>query len=68
MEWLRNLRLDAVRARLLLQPDASITETTLSFGLGHLGLFGGFYAERFRECPRDTQSRQRRHDSVEAGQ
>jgi AraC-like DNA-binding protein len=68
MEWLRNLRLDAVRTRLLLQPDASITETALSFGFGHLGRFAGFYAERFQERPRDTQLRQRRSDGLETGE
>jgi AraC-like DNA-binding protein len=68
MEWLRNLRLDAVRARLLLQPDASITETALSFGFGHLGRFAGFYAERFQERPRDMQLRHRWRDGPESGE
>ena len=39
MELLRNMRLDAVRARLLTDASASITETALTFGFGHLGRF-----------------------------
>jgi hypothetical protein len=55
-------------ARLLLQPDASITESVLSFGFSHLGRFAGFYAERFQERPRDTQLRHRRRDGPESGE
>lgn len=57
MELLRNARLDAVRTRLLLDPGASITETALSFGFGHLGRFAAYYAARFNELPSDTQKR-----------
>ncbi len=57
MELLRNARLDAVRARLLLDPAASVTETALEFGFGHLGRFAGYYAARFDELPRNTQKR-----------
>jgi AraC-like DNA-binding protein len=57
MELLRNARLDAVRARLLLDPAASITETALEYGFGHLGRFAGYYAARFNELPSDTQKR-----------
>lgn len=58
MELLRNIRLDAVRARLLLDPGASITETALALGFGHLGRFAAYYAARFNELPSDTQKRQ----------
>lgn len=58
MELLRNARLDSVRARLLLDPAASITETALELGFGHLGRFAGYYAARFNELPSDTQKRQ----------
>lgn len=58
MELLRQRRLDAARARLRMQPDASITETALSFGFGHLGRFSHYYYERFRELPRQTQTRE----------
>lgn len=55
MELLRNRRLDAVRARLRMQPQASITDTALAFGFGHLGRFSQYYHDRFRELPRQTQ-------------
>ncbi|MBP0623694.1 AraC family transcriptional regulator [Cupriavidus sp. LEh25] len=55
MELLRNARLDAVRARLLLDPAAGVTETALEYGFGHLGRFAGYYAGRFNELPSDTQ-------------
>ncbi|MEJ8822524.1 AraC family transcriptional regulator [Variovorax humicola] len=55
MVLLRNMRLDAARARLRALPDQSITETALSFGFGHLGRFSGYYFERFGELPRQTQ-------------
>ncbi|MCO5399080.1 AraC family transcriptional regulator [Ralstonia soli] len=57
MELLRNARLDAVRSRLLLDPSASITETALAYGFGHLGRFAAYYAARFNELPSDTQRR-----------
>ncbi len=57
MELLRNMRLDAVRARLRLKPDVSVTETALAHGFGHLGRFSHYYHERFRELPRETQQR-----------
>jgi AraC-like DNA-binding protein len=57
MELLRNMRLDAVRARLRAQPDLSVTETALAFGFGHLGRFSAYYFDRFGELPRQTQSR-----------
>lgn len=57
MELLRNARLDAVRTRLLLDPGASITETALAYGFGHLGRFAAYYAARFNERPSDTQKR-----------
>jgi AraC-like DNA-binding protein len=59
MELLRNMRLDGVRRRLQLHPDASITDTALAFGFGHLGRFAHYYHERFHELPRETQARQR---------
>lgn len=57
MELLRNMRLDAVRARLLTDAAASITDTALAFGFGHLGRFSAYYFARFNELPRDTQKR-----------
>jgi AraC-like DNA-binding protein len=58
MGLLRNRRLDAARARLLMQPDARITDTALTFGFGHLGRFSHYYRERFHELPRQTQIRE----------
>lgn len=55
MEVVRNRRLDAVRGRLLVDPHASITDTALNFGFGHLGRFSAYYAARFNELPRATQ-------------
>ncbi|NPT42461.1 helix-turn-helix domain-containing protein [Paraburkholderia sp. 1N] len=60
MELLRNMRLDAVRARLLLDPAASVTDTALMFGFGHLGRFSAYYFARFNELPRDTQKKRQR--------
>jgi AraC-like DNA-binding protein len=57
MELLRNMRLDAARARLLTDATASITETALTFGFGHLGRFSAYYFARFDELPRDTQKK-----------
>jgi AraC-like DNA-binding protein len=59
MELLRNLRLDAVHARLRLQAELSVTETALAFGFGHPGRFAQYYQQRFEELPRQTQARNR---------
>ncbi|WP_323985683.1 AraC family transcriptional regulator [Pseudomonas canadensis] len=55
MDLLRNIRLDAVRERLLVQPDAKITDTAFEFGFGHLGRFSAYYRERFSELPKHTR-------------
>jgi AraC-like DNA-binding protein len=57
MNLLRNMRLDAVRARLLAQPDSNITSVALEFGFGHVGRFASYYADRFGQLPRQTGSR-----------
>lgn len=59
MDLLRTLRLDAVNARLRLQPELGITETALAFGFAHPGRFAQYYQARFNELPRQTQSRNR---------
>ncbi|MDN3219622.1 AraC family transcriptional regulator [Pseudomonas nunensis] len=56
MERLRNLRLEAVRDRLLGRKDLSITEVALEHGFGHLGRFARYYRERFGELPHQTAS------------
>lgn len=55
MNLLRNLRLDAVRARLLAQPHTNITSVALEFGFGHVGRFASYYAERFGQLPRHSR-------------
>lgn len=55
MNLLRNKRLDAARARLLIQPSLSITDVALEHGFGHLGRFASYYVERFGELPRNTR-------------
>jgi transcriptional regulator GlxA family with amidase domain len=59
MELLRDTRLDAVRSRLMSQPQTSITSTALTFGFGHLGRFSGYYRTRFGELPRDTLTKEK---------
>ncbi|QDF96251.1 AraC family transcriptional regulator [Azoarcus sp. DD4] len=54
MVLLRNVRLDAARARLVSDPLVSVTEVALEYGFGHLGRFSAYYRERFGELPRDT--------------
>jgi AraC-like DNA-binding protein len=56
MNLLRNMRLDAVRARLLAHPGANITTVAMDLGFGHLGRFAQYYQERFGELPRQTGS------------
>ena len=60
MEVVRNRRLDAVHSRLLIDPHASVTETAMNFGFGHLGRFSAYYDARFKELPRQTQRACRR--------
>ncbi|QDD65973.1 AraC family transcriptional regulator [Herbaspirillum seropedicae] len=55
MDLLRNIRLDAVRERLLNHPGANVTDTAFEFGFGHLGRFSAYYRERFGELPKQTR-------------
>jgi AraC-like DNA-binding protein len=57
MDLLRNMRLDAARAKLLQQGSGNVTHTALEFGFGHLGRFSTYYRERFGELPRETCER-----------
>lgn len=54
MTLLRNMRLDAVRARLRESPGHCVTDAALEFGFGHLGRFSSYYRERFGELPSQT--------------
>jgi AraC-like DNA-binding protein len=58
-DLLRNMRLDAVRARLLMSDASNVTEAALEFGFGHLGRFSTYYRERFGELPRETADRRK---------
>lgn len=61
MTYLRNVRLDRVRADLVgADPDrASVTGIAERWGFGHLGRFAAAYRQRFGERPRDTLHRAR---------
>ena len=54
MELLRTMRLDAVRAHLQSDANASVTTCALEYGFGHLGRFSAYYRERFGELPSET--------------
>lgn len=56
MQWLREQRLDAVRAALA-GDAATVTDTALRFGFTHLGEFAAAYRRRFGEAARDTWRR-----------
>ncbi|MGJ3508259.1 AraC family transcriptional regulator [Enemella sp. A6] len=56
MTWVRNLRLDAARRRLLAEPRSSVTEVALEHGFTHLGRFSAYYRARFAELPSVTGS------------
>jgi AraC-like DNA-binding protein len=61
MQWLRQLRLHAVREALLANGEASprVADTALRFGFSHLGEFSQSYRRAFGECPRETLNRRR---------
>lgn len=56
MRYLRNLRLDHVRADLL-AGEASVTAAAVRAGVPHLSRFARDYAERFGERPSETARR-----------
>ncbi len=60
MNVLRNLRLDAARARLLRDDDASVTDVAFACGFSHLGRFADYYRRRFGELPKMTGAWRRR--------
>ena len=55
MDLLRNMRLDAARERLIVKPDANITDAAFEFGFGNQGRFSAHYRERFSELPKHTR-------------
>lgn len=64
MAYLRDLRLDRVRADLLRGDDSaaathSVTATAVRWGFTHLGQFAACYRKRFGELPSQTRQRAR---------
>lgn len=56
MEHLRNLRLDAIRRRLMRDGQSNVTHLAMEFGFGHPGRFADYYRKRFGVLPRETLS------------
>lgn len=58
MRYLRNLRLDRARMRLINSGlNANITQIAIMSGFGHLGNFAAEYKRRFGESPSETARR-----------
>ena len=58
MQFLRSVRMDRVRERLLLsQTDVSISKVAFECGFTHLGRFSLAYKQRYGESPSDTVRR-----------
>lgn len=60
IRYLKDVRLDQARARLLGGGVANITALALDCGFAHVGRFARAYAERFGEAPSQTLARMRR--------
>jgi AraC-like DNA-binding protein/tetratricopeptide (TPR) repeat protein len=59
-EVLRDLRLERVRQDLLRTwPEASVAESAMRYGFGHLGRFAAAYRRRYGEAPAATVRRRR---------
>lgn len=55
MQFLRNVRLEMVHARLLDECDSGlVTRVALECGFNHLGRFSMFYRQRYGESPSET--------------
>lgn len=60
MNFLRNIRLEGVRAELNREPTVgAITDIALAWGFNHLGRFSADYRLRFGESPSETRRRHR---------
>ncbi len=58
MQFLRSVRLDRVRERLLLsQTNVSVSNVAIEYGFTHLGRFSLAYKRRYGESPSDTVRR-----------
>lgn len=60
MAWLRGLRLDTARQKILGDPVCNVTDIAIECGFGHLGRFASYYRERFSELPSETAQKSRR--------
>lgn len=54
MNYLRDMRLDAVHAKLRLLPNVNITAAAMDHGFAHHGRFAAYYFKRFGELPSRT--------------
>jgi transcriptional regulator GlxA family with amidase domain len=54
MQWVRGVRLDAIRDALKSDPQQNVTTLAMWFGFFHLGRFSAYYKERFGELPSQT--------------
>jgi AraC-like DNA-binding protein len=64
MKFLRDVRLDAVRARLAdRDAPSTVAEAAVEFGFGHLSRFSQAYRRRFGENPSQTLARAQRRSS-----
>jgi transcriptional regulator GlxA family with amidase domain len=60
MKYLRNARYTRIRDELMrADPDASVTEVALRWGVSHMGRFSVEYRRRFGESPSHTLGRRR---------
>ena len=57
MRFLRDRRLDRVRAEIRRRPDAHVTDIAVESGFSHLGRFAQQYRARFGESPSRTRRR-----------
>lgn len=58
-EYLRSVRLEAVRAELLsADPGVKVAEVAIKNGFNHLSRFSGYYQQRFGESPSSTLRKQ----------
>lgn len=56
MAWLRDIRLEEARRKILAHSPNSITDIALAVGFGHLGRFSAYYKDRFGELPSATSA------------
>jgi AraC-like DNA-binding protein len=55
--YLRNVRLDGIRAELLAESEATVSAVAFRWGFNHLGHFAQHYQRKFGESPSQTRRR-----------